>query len=227
MKKILSVLVLTLALNFLAAVGGVAFLFQSGKLDKAKIAKVKEMVFAAPTPAATTQPSAAKTGMGSELDLNKVLANHTGLSAIEQVDFLRRTFDAQMMQLDQRQRELIDLKKQVDLANAKLAADRAALDKREKDLASREQEAQKLQDDQGFQTSLSLYSTMQPRQVKNIFMTLGEGTVQEYLQAMDTRTAGKIIKEFKTSDETAFIQRVLERIRQAEAAWQVSTTAGK
>ena len=223
MKKILLVLVATLALNFLAAAGGVAYLFQSGKLDKAKIAKVKELVFA--PPAATTQPSAAKlaTGQGLGLDLNNLLANHTGMTAIEQVDFLRRTFDAQMMQLDQRQRELVDLKKQVDLASSKLAADRTALDKREKDLAEREQEAQKLQDDQGFQTSLSLYSAMQARQVKNIFMTLPETTVQEYLQAMDTRTAGKIIKEFKTSDETAFIQRVLERIRMA----QVSTTAGK
>ncbi len=54
-------------------------------------------------------------------------------------------------------------------------------------------------------------------------MTLNETTVQQYLQAMDTRTAGKIIKEFKTSDETAFIQRVLERIRLA----QVSATDGK
>jgi hypothetical protein len=54
-------------------------------------------------------------------------------------------------------------------------------------------------------------------------MTLGEQTVQNYLQAMDTRTAAKIIKEFKSPDETAFIQRVLERIRLA----QVSSTDGK
>ena len=63
---------------------------------------------------------------------------------------------------------------------------------------------------------------MPPKQVKLIFMTLNESTVQEYLTAMDTRTAGKIIKEFKTPDETAFVQRILERIRQA----QVSTTDG-
>jgi len=53
-------------------------------------------------------------------------------------------------------------------------------------------------------------------------MTLNEDTVQQYLQAMDTRTATKIIKEFKTPAETAFIERVLERIRQAQA----STTNG-
>ena len=64
---------------------------------------------------------------------------------------------------------------------------------------------------------------MPAKQVKSIFMTLSEQTVQQYLQAMDTRTAGKIIKEFKTPDETAFIERVLERIRQS----QVSSTDGK
>jgi flagellar motility protein MotE (MotC chaperone) len=224
MKKLLLILAFTLALNFLGAVGGVAYLFQSGKLDKAKLAQVKTLVFSPPPPVAATQPSAPTSSTpGPRLNLADLLASHAGLSAIQQVDFVRRTFDAQMMQLDQRQRELLDLKKQIDLANAKLAADRTALEKREKDLADREQQAEKLQDDQGFQTSLSLYSAMPSRQVKNIFMTLNETTVQQYLQAMDTRTAGKIIKEFKTSDETAFIQRVLERIRLA----QVSATDGK
>jgi flagellar motility protein MotE (MotC chaperone) len=225
MKKLLGVLVLTLALNFLAVAGGVGYLFQSGKLDKTKIAKLKEIVFAAPVPAvATTQPSAApSTNTPGKMDLATIMANRGGTSAIEQVEFLRRTFDAQMLEFDRRQRELADLQRQVDLANQKLASDRAALDKREKDLAAREQEAQKLQDDQGFQNSLSIYNAMPPRQVKTIFMTLGESTVQQYIEAMDARTAGKIIKEFKTPDETAFIQRVLERIRQS----QVSTTDGK
>jgi hypothetical protein len=148
----------------------------------------------------------------------------TGGTAMEQISFLRRAFDTQMLELDQRQRQVQDLQRQVDLANQKLAEDRAALDKREKDLAQREQEAQKLQDDQGFQNSLALYNAMPSKQVKQIFMTLSENTVEQYLQAMDARTAGKIIKEFKTPVETAFIQRVLERIRQSQLS---STDTGK
>jgi hypothetical protein len=223
MKRLLSVIVLTLAINFLAALGGVGYLFQSGKLNKEKIGKVKEIVFAPVAPAATTQPSSGPTTKPGELSLSALLANRNGKTAIEQVDFLRRTFDTQMLELDRKQRELADLQRQVDLANQKLAADRTALEKREKDLASREQQAQKLQDDQGFQTSLSIYNSMPPKQVKSIFMTLDEATVQQYFEAMDARTAGKIIKEFKTPDETAFIKRVQERIRQA----QLSTTENK
>jgi flagellar motility protein MotE (MotC chaperone) len=221
MKKLFFVLILTLAMNFLALGGAVGYLFQSGKLDKAKIAKVREIIFPPPGTAATTKPSAASAAP-QPLNLANLLDKHSG-SVIEQVDFIRRTVDAQMLELDRRQRELADLKRQVDLANQKLAADRTALEKREKDLTDREQAAQKLQNDTGFQNSLAIYNAMPSKQVKSIFMTLGEATVQQYLTAMDTRTAGKIIKEFKTADETAFIQRVLERIRQA----QVSVTDGK
>jgi hypothetical protein len=224
MKKLFLVLVLTLALNFLGLAGGVGYLFQSGQLNKAKIKQIKDVVFAPPAPVLGPQPGPApKQGGDFRNSLTALMSNQTGRSAVDQVEFLRRTFDAQMLELDQRQRQVSDLQTQVDLANQKLAADRAALDKREKDLAAREQEAQRLQDDAGFQSSLALYTAMPVKQVKSIFMTLSEQTVQQYLQAMDTRTAGKIIKEFKSADETAFIQRVLERIRQS----QVSSTDGK
>ncbi|MGD0463237.1 MAG: hypothetical protein ABSB74_12200 [Tepidisphaeraceae bacterium] len=221
MKKVFFVIILTLAMNFLALGGAVGYLFQSGRLDKAKISKVRAIIFPPPGAVSTTRPSEIAPAL-QPLNLANLLDKHSG-SMIEQVDFIRRTVDAQMLELDHRQRELADLKRQVDLANQKLAADRAALEQREKDLATREQVAQRLQSDAGFQNSLSLYTAMPAKQVKSIFMTLSESTVQDYLQAMDTRTAAKIIKEFKAPDETAFIQRVLERIRQA----QVSATDGK
>lgn len=222
MKKLFGLLVLVLALNFLAVGGGVGYLFQSGRVDKAKIAKIREILLPPPGAAPTTRPSAVAPAH-QPMNLANLLDKHPGQSVIEQVDFIRKTFDAQMLELDQRQRELMDLKRQVDLANQKLAADRAALDKRQKELVAKEQEAQRLQSDTGFQNSLDLYTAMPPKQVKSIFVNLSEQTVQQYLQAMDTRTAGKIIKEFKTPDETAFIERVLERIRQA----QVSAADGK
>jgi flagellar motility protein MotE (MotC chaperone) len=222
MKRLFSVLILTLALNFLALCGTVGYLFKSGRLDKAKITKVREIIFPPPGAASTTRPSEAASGP-QPLSLDNLLVKHAGQSVIEQVDFVRRTFDTQMLELDRRQRELADLKRQVDLANQKLAADRLALDQREKALVAREQEAQRVQSDAGFQNSLAIYNAMPAKQVKSIFMTLSEQTVQQYLEAMDTRAAGKIIKEFKTPDETAFIERVLERIRQA----QVSATDGK
>lgn len=223
MKKLFFALIFTLALNFLALAGGVGYLFQAGRLDKAKVMQIKNVVLGVPA-GPTAQPSAAQPDAGNSKDnLSNLMANQTGRPAIEQVEFLRRTFDAQMLELDQRQRQVADLQRQVDLANQKLASDRTALDKREKALAAREQETARLQNDTGFQSSLALYTAMAAKQAKSMFMGLDEQTVQQYLQAMDAHTAGKIIKEFKSPAESAFIQRILERIRQS----QVSTTDGK
>jgi flagellar motility protein MotE (MotC chaperone) len=218
MKKFFTVLMMMLALNFLAGAGGVAWLFHSGHLDRSKVARVKELVFppAVPVPPtkdlkdpATTQPT---------LRLDQLMAHQTGRPASEQVEFIQHTFDAQRLELDREQRDLQDLKRQVDLANQKLAADRTSLEKEKTALTAREQESTRLQTDRGFQDTLQLYNTMPAVQVKKIFLTLNPPTVQQYLEAMQPRNAAKIIKEFKTPDETAFIQKVLEGMRLAQAS---------
>jgi hypothetical protein len=57
---------------------------------------------------------------------------------------------------------------------------------------------------------------MPAKQVKTVFMTLDDETVRNYLRAMQPRQASKIIKEFKTPEETARVQRVMEQMRLAE-----------
>jgi len=218
MKKLFSAIICLLAINFLALAGGVGWMFNSGKLDKAKIGQIREMLFPPASASATTKPSVADATTQPMFRLDQLLAKQSGHTAAEQADFVQRMFDSRMLELDRRQQEISDLERQVDLANAKLAQDRAALDKDRKEQAAREEEANKEATDKGFQDSLALYESMDSKQVKQIFTTLSEPTVQQYLEAMDTRTASKIIKEFKSPEETAMIQRILERMRQAQAA---------
>jgi len=84
--------------------------------------------------------------------------------------------------------------------------------------AEPEQQAQRLASDQGFQDSLSLYQTLPAKQVKTIFMGLEDATVIQYLQAMESRAAAKITREFKTTEESERLKRLLERMRQPQAA---------
>lgn len=214
MKKLFLVIILTLALNFLAAAGGVAWLFQSGRLDHAKLKQMRQLVFA--PPAAPSQPG--ETSATSRPSLDDLMAKESGRSATEKVEFIQRTFDTRMLELDRRQQELSDLQRQVDLANQKLSVDRAALDKQKQAAAAKEKEAQTLQTDQGFQDSLAVYNSIPPKQTKEIFLTLDQQTVRQYLEAMDARQAAKIVKEFKTPEERAFIQKVLESMREAQAS---------
>jgi hypothetical protein len=93
--------------------------------------------------------------------------------------------------------------------------DRGVLEKDRTALASLQQQATKLETDKGFQDSLALYNSMPGKQVKTIFMSLDDATIKQYLQAMPPRNATRIIKEFKTPEEVARIQKVMESMRQA------------
>lgn len=220
MKRLIDVIAITLALNFLVAAGGVGWLWKSGKLDKEKVKAIREIVFPATEP--TTQPVTAeldpsKSTTKPSAVLTALLEKEAGRPANEQVAFVQTALDAQMAQMDRRQQELIDLQRQLDLARVQLTKDRTALEDEKKALAAREDATARLQADKGFQDSLELYKSMQPKQVKEIFMKLDDAAVERYLTAMDPRAAGKIIKEFKTPQELQRVQTVLEKIRQAAA----------
>jgi BMFP domain-containing protein YqiC len=217
MKKLFTVLMLTLAMNFLALAGGVGWLYQHGQIDKEKIAAIKEILFPKPAETPTTQPSEDPTTQPI-MRLEELLAKATGRSASEQVEFIQHAFDAQMAILDRRQRELIDLQRQVDLSKQQMTKDLTSLQQRKQALDAREQEATRLASDTGFQDSLNLYNTMPSKQVKTIFMGLDDTTVKNYLEAMQPRTAAKIIKEFKSADETARIEKILEQMRLAQVS---------
>ncbi len=230
MKRLLNVLILTLAVNFLAVAGGVGWLYQSGRLDKQKLHSMKEIVFPQPTNApgaeAATQPSDGDPATNQPmLKLEELLAQHAGRPPGEQVEFIQSSFDAQMAQLDRKQRELNDLARQVEIAKQQAARDRDVLAKNQTDLTTREKLSTKLASDKGFQDSLKLYTSMPPKQVKTVFMTLDDETMQNYLQAMQPRQATKIIKEFKSLEETARVQKVLEQMRLAQP--EATPAAGK
>lgn len=226
MKKLFQVIVLLLAINFLAVAGGVGWLYRSGHLDRAKLLEVKKLLFPPPaveTP--TTQPLDPTTQPSLRLD--ELLARASGRPAGEQVEFIRQTFDVQVAQLDRRERELADLQRQVELAKQQAASDRAKLETEQKEVASKQVQATKQAGDKGFQDSLQLYSSMPAKQVKQVFLTLGDDVVQRYLESMEPRTASKIIREFKQPEELERIQRVLERMRQATAEKPAAGGASK
>ncbi|MDB5173869.1 MAG: hypothetical protein JWN51_2642 [Phycisphaerales bacterium] len=232
MKKLWDILVLMLAINFLAAAGGVAWLYQTGKLDRKKVAAIKEMLFPpAQAPGPATQPAGPEGPAAPSQRLEELLAKRTGRSATEQVEFLRQTFDATAAQLDQRERVVGELERQVASGNRKLVEDRKGLDADRKRLAEQERLAERLAVDKGFQDTLTLYNTMPAKQVKSLFMTMDEQGAAEYLDAMQPRTAARIVKEFKTPEETERVKRVLDKMRHppavASAAGGPTTREGK
>lgn len=217
MKKILTLAIVLLALHFLAVAGAVAFLVTSGRLDKPRAAQIAELLFPPPSSQPATQPTTRVAASTTRplLRLEELLAKQAGRPAAEQVDFIRNAFDEQYAQLDRRTRELEDLQRQIEAARDQLARDRAGHEARQRTLDSRESERARLERDEGFQAELQLYQQMPTAQVKRVFLGLDDETVARYLQAMQPRTASRILREFKTPEEVARLQTILDRIRKS------------
>jgi hypothetical protein len=226
LKKLINVVVLVLALNFIVAAAGTAWVVKSGHVNHEKLKALKAVLYP-PDSQPSTEPAAAADATSQPSGrLDELLAKASGRPAAEQIEFIRQEFAGETAELERRRRELLDLQRQVELARQQAAADRAKVTQERKALALQQDEQTKLASDKGFQDSLNLYTIMQPKQVKTIFMTLSEPTVVSYLQAMPPAKAGKIIKEFKAPDEVDRIQRVLERIRSARAGADAPAVAG-
>jgi hypothetical protein len=229
MKKLWNVLVLALAANFLLAAGTVAWLYQTGRLDRERIVAIRKIVLDKPVAPApkdeAAQPAAAITRPA--MSLEALLDKHTGKRAGEQVEVVQQAFDAQSVLLDRRRREVEDLAAQVARQQEKLAEDRAELESERRGFNAREEAARGVAGDQGFQDSLKLYGAMPARQVKGVFVSMPDETVVRYLRALPPRTATKIVKEFKTPEELERIRRIMERMQQGEPATRpAGTNAG-
>jgi flagellar motility protein MotE (MotC chaperone) len=226
-KALFNVLVMMLAVNFLAAAGAVGWLWKSGHLDRQRAQSIKEVLFpppAQPAASSTTRPTTAPdAGTAAMLRLDDLLAGQRAArTAGEQVEVVQRAFDSRLAQLDERQRQVEDLVQVARVAQARVERERAALEADRQQLEAKRQEAERLTADKGFQDTLDLYNAMPGKQVKAQFLRMDDATVARYLQAMEPRTASQVMREFKTPDETQRLHQVLERIRASTPATQAS-----
>jgi len=225
-KKLFHLVTAVLALNFIMAAGGIAFLVATGKLDKLKVQSIRDVItgvaVAAPATQPSTQPADAAAQEPPELTpmmrLEAALAQASGRTAVDTIDAKQTAVDQQTATLERRAQEIEAQRRQLDQARIDLQNQREKLTSAEKTLTDRTQEQAKLASDEGFQKSLAVYKTMQAKRVKAIFSSTDDETVVRYLQAMEPRQVASVLKEFKTPEETIRARTLLEKMRQAQQA---------
>ncbi|MBC7784116.1 MAG: hypothetical protein H7144_09770 [Burkholderiales bacterium] len=218
-KKLISIIVIVLALNFLVAAGGLAFLASTGKLDREKITAIRGIISGptdVPATQPTTQPAQDPPPETPMLRLDNAVAKASGRRAGEQIEVIQTAYDARSVMIERRLREIEDQRRQLDQAKADFEAQRKKLLADEEKVTTAQAEQAKLSEDKGFQDTLALYQSMPPKKTKAIFMQMDNQIVVRYLQAMDSRQAGSILKEFKTPDELNRAQAILEKMRLAD-----------
>lgn len=218
-KKMLNLISAVLALNFLVIAGGMGYLMVTGKLTKDKIGEIRQLVLASDQPA-TTQPATTQTAQEVPpttpmLRLDNLLAEAAGRVEPTQVNVVQTAYDAQNALLERRLREVEDQRRQLAQAKADFETQRKALLEQAAALTEKQQAQEQVAQDKGFQDTLALYQAMAPKKVKEIFKGLTDDVVVRYLQSMEPRQAGSILKEFKTPEENSRAQTILEKMRQA------------
>ena len=220
LKKLVSVGVTVLAINFLGMAVAAVLLAQRAGVDRAKLAQVRDVLFPpaadeAPAEAAPTTEPAEPTPMQQLVSL---LDAQSGKPTEQRVADVRESFDARQAALGRAGREVGDREQQVRAATQDLMQQRRAFEASRDAWAAQVAAAGERAKDDGFRDSLALYQQMPPKQAKAVFLNLEDETALQYLRAMDARAAGKILKEFKSPEETLRVKALLERMRAGDAA---------
>lgn len=210
------IIITTIALaNFLAVVALVAWLAGTGRLSNERVNAVREMFTTtveqdeaqrkleeaqrAQDEAAAAQDAFMReppTPAESEVADQQAVSNaaQQDLSRLtREAEDLRRTFARELAQIERAREQLRQERADFDALRARLAA---------------------LEGSEQFEKAVALYQQVKPQQAKAMLQTLiDQGEMEQvvsYINAMQVRTATKIIAEF---DDPALAATLLERVR--------------
>lgn len=216
-SKLAQAVVIILALNFvgLAIAGGV--LAQKLELNGEKWSRVKAVLLEEPEEI-VEEPEPEPLPPTPMEQLVMMLDEQSGKPAESRVESMNLELDERLVETSRREREVTDRELTVQAAMKKLAGDRASFEQQKQAWQLALTEVRDREADEGFQSALSLYESMQAKQVKAIFAGMEDEVVLSFLRAMEARQASKILKEFKTPAETERATRIMEKLREGEAA---------
>jgi flagellar motility protein MotE (MotC chaperone) len=227
----LTLLNLVIVVTFLMLAGIAGFLYGTGRLDKEKGQTILDLLrhkgtpsnlrrevyahidptFSATATASSSAPSdtqSAATRMG---DL-PVLTDAPP-TAVERLALAQRTAEQERLRLAQIAQDLQHRQELLNAESAQIAADRAAFDAAQTSAAKKQFATVDTAKADAFTRALTLYNSLKPKQVKDLFVNLPPADAAAYLMAMDPDNVAKIIAEFKSPAEKTFIAGVIERIR--------------
>ncbi|MFK7961430.1 MAG: hypothetical protein AB8G96_13000 [Phycisphaerales bacterium] len=207
--------------NLLAVLGFGAWLGQTDRLSVERLRDVRRIL--APTLA---EAEAAQVAAQAESDAADVEAREAALRenpplpAAERImaDDLSEDVAAQQIQLVRQ--EVRERQSELSLRVGQLESDRRDFEaERQAWLDSIAAEAERRSDEQ-FAKAVKLYGTLKPKDSKAMMVEIIAGgdraQVVRYLDALPTRTAAKILAEFKTPEERGLASGLLEDLRRLD-----------
>jgi hypothetical protein len=218
MKSMWNVVSFLAVVNLLALTIVGIWLWKSHRLDGARLADIRELL-AVPVHAAQGE----HTQSLREIEQQRLLEAEQmrkdrpptdSASQIQRTILIATQEDQARRRLADERRTLLD---ELALATANVDEERAQFEREREawDNAVRGDRTQK--SDEQFMQAVRQYEQAPPKQGKRMIMELVMmGQVEQavaYLDAMNARAAGKILKEFKTDEEIKLATELLEKLR--------------
>lgn len=214
--KGLWIIISTIALaNFLAMAGLIGWLQMTDRLDATRINEVRALFAETLTDKQNTAAALkAAEEEAAKKEAEAIRAGTPPLSAAEAMVSERVQGEQQRQHVERLRREVEDLQRS-------LARERDELDEEWKRLRAEQdafqvmrQRLAELEGSEQFERALRLYESLKPDQTQALLQQLiDEGNIEQvvsYLDAMQTRTASKVLAEFK---DPAVAAGLLERLR--------------
>lgn len=215
MKSIWTIVATLAVANLLGLFGFVGWLKMSDRLDGARVEQIRAILRETVTAqkareAQTKQESDAAAVVQAKLESDGA----TPRSAAQQIRATDELDAAARQRVERLRREVEDLQRTLARGRAELEAGWAKLEADRKEFEEMRARIAALEGSEQFEKALKLYESLKPLQAKDMLQQLmdrGETEqVVAYLNAMQTRTASKILAEFK---EPTVAADLLERLR--------------
>jgi len=220
----MTVLISLAVANFLAIGGFVGWLAATDRLDLERLEEIRTIL-------AETRADEAARLEAEDQEATRVAQQQAEdaknalppLNAGELLDALQEHEEAAQLRVARMEREAADLRRALERERDELDRRVAAFEQEKAQFDAMRQRLAEVEGDGQFQQALALYKALPAAKAQEMLQTLiDEGRVDQvvdYLNAMDTRTARKIVERF---EDPAVAADLLERLRvrglQASAA---------
>jgi hypothetical protein len=222
MKAARNALIVVLILHALAVAGGVGWLHLTGRLNRERVKRAVEVF--EPTidqekdqvKAVEAKAQEAKAAADEAIHMQKISMGAASLT--DRLTAEQDTSDLAAQKLERLQRDISDLRKQLEDAKGEVARQKADLLAQRDAFHKEVEKFEKQQNDANFQQAVAVYEQLPAKQVKQIFQQmLTDGRTDaavNYLAAMQLRKTAAVLKEFKSEGEVAQSAELMKQLRQ-------------
>ena len=210
-----------LLLHAMVVVGGVLWLWTSGRLNGERVGKVVEVFRPTLVREKEMEAEAKKVAEDAvEREAEMARLSQLGKGPLTPEDRLttdQREDELLRQRLERLEREKQDLLRQIELAKDALTKQKGELDSQRESFNKELAEEVKRRGDRDFAMAVQMYEQLRPKQAKEMFQALmRQGKVEEvvgYLAAMQLRKSSAVLKEFKTGEEIGQVTELVQHLR--------------